>query len=219
MSRKQKPGRAGFTLVELLVVIAVVALLAALLFPAFARARESSRRAACQNNLRQLALAIHQYAQDSDGRYPVGLGVTTTGTPVFWHQQLKPYLQDADVLRCPSRTIPSVGACDYDLNAAALNYSVVPKVNSGKPDAALPNSATTWMNTDAVVTPMTASGPGPAEGAQTVPSPCGGPAFTGSVLHSGGANYSFLDGHAKWLTPQGIARVTCENGPTQPFSL
>ncbi|HVM46435.1 MAG TPA: DUF1559 domain-containing protein [Candidatus Acidoferrum sp.] len=64
--------RQAFTLVELLVVIAVVALLAALLLPALASAREKSRKAACISNLRQLGIAVQSYASDNEGKIPYG---------------------------------------------------------------------------------------------------------------------------------------------------
>ena len=60
----------AFTLIELLVVIAIISILAAILFPVFARARENARRASCMSNMKQIGLAIMQYTQDYDERYP-----------------------------------------------------------------------------------------------------------------------------------------------------
>ena len=62
--------RRGFTLIELLVVVAIIAILAAILFPVFARARLKAKSAACQSNLKQLAMAIRMYCGDYDDYGP-----------------------------------------------------------------------------------------------------------------------------------------------------
>ena len=67
---KRRISRSGFTLIELLVVIAIIALLAAILFPVFASAREKARSIACLSNQKQIGLAVIQYVQDNDERYP-----------------------------------------------------------------------------------------------------------------------------------------------------
>ncbi|MBI4028721.1 MAG: type II secretion system protein [Verrucomicrobia bacterium] len=77
----------GFTLIELLVVVAIISILAALLMPALKNARESGRRVACLNNMKQLITAVHIYAGDYNGYLPDG-GVGTGTSHWSWMNAL-----------------------------------------------------------------------------------------------------------------------------------
>jgi len=110
-------NKSGFTLIELLVVIAIIAILAAILFPVFAKAKESGNRARCSNQLKQWYAAISAYAQDNgdiipgqaydDNRYAVDVN----GNPQpSWGYKLEKYVRNKNGISvCPANA-PQKGA-------------------------------------------------------------------------------------------------------------
>src|SRR5687767_9230974 len=87
--------RRGFTLVELLVVIAIIGVLVALLLPAVQQAREAARRMSCQNNLKQIGIALHNH-HDVKLTFPPGaLNTGANGTPVYttWTIEILPFME------------------------------------------------------------------------------------------------------------------------------
>jgi prepilin-type N-terminal cleavage/methylation domain-containing protein/prepilin-type processing-associated H-X9-DG protein len=200
----------GFTLIELLVVIAIIAILAAILFPVFARARESARKSSCLSNTRQIGLAALQYTQDNDERLP---GYYTT-SQLIWAHRIEPYLKSRHAMWCPNDKMANPYAplttanLSYGWNYYYLALGLSPPglpttTGTGRllSEIAFPSEtvlvadsgnrgssySVTWDHSAQVYTPsMRITGP-----SRLMP------------LHLEGANIGFVDGHSKWFKVPG----------------
>jgi prepilin-type N-terminal cleavage/methylation domain-containing protein/prepilin-type processing-associated H-X9-DG protein len=179
--------RRGFTLIELLVVIAIIGILAAMVFPVFARARESARKAVCLSNIKNIALAVQMYLADNNDSFPPSehrqevidyfatapgggddcrIGEDNERVPwkarganpyLRWPVILDEYIKNRDVWRCPSAKVDQAAAFIYGFQ----DWLLYLQVNEGN-----------WG--DALTL-------GPCEGGQHFPAGWGG-AITDSVL-------------------------------------
>jgi prepilin-type N-terminal cleavage/methylation domain-containing protein/prepilin-type processing-associated H-X9-DG protein len=216
----------GFTLIELLIVITILAILASLLFPAFARARENARRASCQSNMKQLGLAFLQYTQDYDERLPNATrgdnGINVRGGWMFYTARdhsanaldptqggLFSYVKSNQVYVCPSDGEGQNTRDSYAINECVTSYPVATGFAFGKSLVAFEDT-TRWMLL--------------AEEAGS--SPDGSPGSTDDALlvlgnglsarHLDGLDLLFLDGHVKWYRPDKMRADGYAIGGTGP---
>ncbi|GAB4117770.1 MAG: hypothetical protein Fur0036_01380 [Fimbriimonadaceae bacterium] len=110
--------RQGFTIIELLVVVAIVAILAALIFPAIARAKASAKQTGCLSNMKQIGTAFALYMADEGDLFPYGVDAIDKWQPGIWDDEpelkaqvermpllsdlLQPYLKNKEVFRSPA---------------------------------------------------------------------------------------------------------------------
>jgi prepilin-type N-terminal cleavage/methylation domain-containing protein/prepilin-type processing-associated H-X9-DG protein len=197
----------GFTLIEILVVVAIIALLAAILFPVFSRARESARRASCMSNLKQIGLGLLQYAQDYDEK------IVGSGSQLDWLGPYMPYIGDRQLLLCPSVSaqerklygrISSTGLIYGDYNRNKIIIS--PNEAGGWHDRYLPfqqicdpsrtmfamdgRGNATWSDASSTWAQMGQYGENWNKAS---------PYYVVGMRHLDGFNAAFLDGHVKWI--------------------
>lgn len=113
-----KEMRRAFTLIELMVVIGIIAILAAILFPVFARAKAAAKKTACISNLRQIGDGILMYMSDYDDIFPHAVDASDKWAPQIWDpfpsfqaeipnmplmpDALQPYTKSKEIFHCPS---------------------------------------------------------------------------------------------------------------------
>lgn len=122
MKTKNRSGLRAFTLIELLVVIAIIAILASMLLPALAKAKESGKRIACVNNLRQLGLSMQMCEDDNNGLQPQRTINLPGGS---WPCALHTYYVDLRLLTCPDDLTPlSNSGANSNEDRAPRSYMV-----------------------------------------------------------------------------------------------
>jgi prepilin-type N-terminal cleavage/methylation domain-containing protein/prepilin-type processing-associated H-X9-DG protein len=228
--------RRAFTLVELLVVVAVIAIIVAVLFPMFAKERHYPKKSSCQNNLKQIALGFKQYLNDNNDFYPLfrvtDVGGITYPPPYGWADAIQPYIKNTQAMQCIGDSTNSngdssgPGFTDYWYNA---NFMVKNgRLWRGANESALGSSAQTILAGEGGNESGTPTGDARYNqcgdgksltnfGQRCTVSAPGLASFPAAQLHLDGANFAFADGHVKWLkgaTPTQSARVS-NNGSTQ----
>jgi len=215
----------AFTLIELLVVIAIIAILAAILFPVFAQAKMAAKKTADLSNVKQLALGIAMYGNDTDDTYPFCWGWGGDSKP--WHQQINPYIKNLQIWKSPvdnwgHGTENSDPGCLPNTQTRAVTYAMAftwPAFGSATGDWWGTNSEGCQMSVtcDAGGSSQT-SVPAPASTIVIAPRPnwyhqwCEGWATEvffnygefnmvggGATMFAGGTNYGLADGHAKYM--------------------
>jgi prepilin-type N-terminal cleavage/methylation domain-containing protein/prepilin-type processing-associated H-X9-DG protein len=126
MSLSNSKSRVGFTLIELLVVIAIIAVLAALILPAVQSAREAANRASCQNNLRQIGLALHSY-HDSLGYFPGNHRPPANNSiRERWFTKILPYIDQGNIWKNYDETTNWDSPTNLPLTSQYLKVAVCP---------------------------------------------------------------------------------------------
>lgn len=192
--------RRAFTLIELLIVIALVALLAAILFPTYQATRRKAYQSQCVSNLRQIGQAFDMYRSDWDGAWPTGPAFSGDYDHGWWLPLQKYVKGKQDLLSCPvvvrsGATVQPTHIPGYALNGR-LQQALYPLW-----EANVPFPATTVELCDAPEKYSHLNGYDSWEGNILRPDPIPDASWK---RHSDGANYLLCDGHARWYAPGAV---------------
>ncbi|MBC8140304.1 MAG: prepilin-type N-terminal cleavage/methylation domain-containing protein [Armatimonadetes bacterium] len=204
----------GFTLTELLTVLSIIGVLAAIIIPVAVSARRRGQTTTCLSNTRQWGLAIHSYTLDYDGSYPP---VHTAQDNSGWYSNLALYTKQ--VFICPSRSVSEARvlktySCGYAMNVG-LNDAAVSSSFQGMNEAAIQQQAQIVAIFDARAGVIAGDMPdlrNEKKGLGLYIDSMTDEIFKqtpGAVRHNGGANYAFADGHARWLRPEAFV-IQCD---------
>lgn len=209
--------RRGFTLIELLIVIAIIAILAAILFPVFARARENARRTSCASNLKQIGLAMLQYTQDYDERFPLPAYTDpVTATSFRWRHAVYPYTKSAQLFRCPSNKYATLdgaaGSAPQIPRNYAINVNFQPSATFAIPLSGIVSASTRIFATENAGSDyriMYANHGSTGNEQQFANFVWNSGNFSG---HLGTMNFLYADGHVKALKPTASATPASQWG-------
>lgn len=210
---------AGFTLVELLVVIGIIATLIAILLPALGKARQAAKKAACMSNQRQLMMAAQAYMVNNKGAFPYQFGNTRGITPWSvgdyvgpasagntrwnWVYSLRTFLKNSQgAFLCPENVVQLSGKpedyCSYRANGIITTFGGQKFRDPSRVIAIADNNS---LTTGSVIGPGSFTNNVTRMQSEAVWS--GWERFGDAVLiadkpHAGGRVYAFLDGHCEW---------------------
>lgn len=195
--------RYAFTLTEILVVVGIVLLLSAILFPIVSKVKQAGQQTTCASNLRQIGMALQAYTQDSRGVYPPH---ESYGDNCVWTHRLLRYIKSPSVFECPSYP---AGLFDSACSKPDLDVNPIQWYNGGYNWNATypPRLPTLTQNAIRQPTNMVLVCDGDATYSATM-TPVSAPATTVADLgvnnlrarHGQGVNALFADGHVKWLS-------------------